>query len=78
MAIPNINKILEAQAAQREQAEESSSGNSSDEAIEILKLIFEYMKQSNKQIHERLNIIYEQEEEIKKAIEELKSGNKDE
>ena len=78
MAIPNINKILEAQAAQREQTGESSSDNSSDEAMEILKLIFEYMKQSNKQIYERLNAIYEQEEEIKKAIEELRSGNENE
>lgn len=76
MAIPNINKILEAQAAQRGEGHQTNE-KSDDEAMEILKLIFEYMKQNNKQIHERLNAIYEQQEDLKKEMQSLRS-NKDE
>ena len=76
MAIPNINKILEAQAIQRgEETPQEERENDDSEVMEILKLIFEYMKQNNKKVNQQLEAIYEQEEQIKKELEEIRSKN---
>jgi hypothetical protein len=74
MAIPNINKILQAQAAQRGEAPEEETVDDR-EIVELLKLIFEYMKQTNEQTREQLAAIYKQEEEIKEEIRKLKLGS---
>lgn len=76
MAIPNINKILEAQAIQRGESPESEESNK-DEVMEILKLIFEYIKENNSKLNLKIESIINQEEMILKEIEKLKSGNSD-
>lgn len=78
MAIPNLNKILEAQAVQRGYEEKpDNSSDSKDDVMEILQLIFEYMKENNKNIHQQFEKIYQQEEMILKEIERLNQGNSD-
>lgn len=77
MAIPNINKILEAQAAQRGEGSQEQP-EKEDEAMEILKLIFEYIKRTNKDVQRQLGEIIEQQEELKKEIKLLKPGKDNE
>lgn len=77
MSIPNLNKILAAQERQRSsgQGEAPQGEDNNDEVVKILKLVFEYMKSTNNDMHEVLNEVLKNQEQIKKRLKALEDKN---
>lgn len=74
--IPGLNKIIAEQSEQKRQmglpGSTYENQDQSEEQIEILKMIFQYMKEKNKEIIKRFDDIKEEQETIFNSIEEIK------
>lgn len=70
MAVEGMNRILEAQARQR--GRESNQSESNTDSMEILKLMFEYIKSSNKELKDLIKEIKTTQDEIIEEIKEFK------
>jgi uncharacterized protein YqgV (UPF0045/DUF77 family) len=80
MAIQGINKILEAQQAQRSGNTQSNStldSENQEDAMHVLKLIFEYMRNTNSEMIELIQSLKEKQDVMDKKIDsiEKKLGN---
>lgn len=73
MAVEGINRILEAQAKQR--SGPSQVSNKETDSMEILKLMFDYVKSSNKEIKDLIDDIKKSQSEIISEIKEMKKKN---
>lgn len=70
MAVEGMNRILEAQARQR--GREFNQSESNTDSMEILKLMFEYIKSSNKEIKDLIKEVQTTQNEIIEEIKEFK------
>lgn len=80
MAIQGINKILEAQQAQRSgntQSGPTLDSENQEDAMHVLKLIFEYMRNTNSEMIELIQSLKEKQDAMDKKIDsiEKKLGN---
>jgi len=70
MAVEGLDRILRAQEKQRGGQEHSKSNDT--DPMEILKLMFEYIKTSNKELKDLVDEIKNTQTEIISEIKELK------
>ena len=78
MAIEGLQEIIDQQQQQRETLSQKTQPGGNTESMEILKLIFEYIKSSNNEMKEFIKKIKDEQEEIKSDIKIIKDRLEDE